>query len=61
MEELRRSTVRQKRERLQAAARAAAAGNSTAESKDGAAAVSGLQDEAWRGVNEKFDHAEVSV
>eukprot|EP01043_Picozoa_sp_COSAG02_P018664 COSAG02_NODE_877_length_16272_cov_8.002288_2_plen_112_part_00 len=50
---MRRSTVRQKRERLQEAARAAAAGDSTAAKADGAAAEAGQQ--AWSEVSEKFD------
>ena len=48
---MRRSTVRQKRERLEAAA----AGDSTAVAVGGEEAATGLQEEAWQEVNKKFD------
>ena len=53
MEDLRRSTVRQKRERLRKAAEAAAAGEDGT-AAEGAAAADGLQEE-WAKVNVKFD------
>ena len=48
---MRRSTVRQKRERLDAAA----AGDSTAAAAGGEEAATGPQEEAWQEVNKKFD------
>ena len=48
---MRRSTVRQKRERLEAAA----AGDSTAAAAGGEEVAAGPQEEAWQEVNKKFD------
>ena len=54
MDDLRRSTVRQKRERLRKAAEAAAAGEDGT-AATGAAAAEGLLEEEWKKVNDKLD------